>query len=140
MNHIKFVLLLEVLGDEKIYLDKLRKAIPNIKRGIDLRIPSEKEILDSLEKLGTIPNRYSAVYNLLLDSGLRLVEGVSLINEFNGVNEINGFFRCNLGKFRWNKQAYYGHFFRTTLKKIKSVSEKIIVRNASHYFLKVLCQ
>ena len=140
MNHIKFVLLLEVLGDEKIYLDKLRKAIPNIKRGIDLRIPSEKEILDFLEKLGTIPNRYSAVYNLLLDSGLRLVEGVSLINEFNGVNEINGFFRCNLGTFRWNKQAYYGHFSRTTLKKIKSVSEKIIVRNASHYFLKVLCQ
>jgi intergrase/recombinase len=126
----------EVLGYDKISLDKLRNAIPNIKSRIDLRIPSEKEILDSLEKPEDIPKRYSAVYNLLLDSGLRLVEGVSLISEFNEADKINGFFRCNLGKFRGNKQAYYGHFSGTTLEMIKELSEKIIAGNAGQYFLK----
>jgi intergrase/recombinase len=126
----------ETIGYDKNYLDKLRNAIPKVRSGIDLKIPSEKEILDSLNKLeGALP-KYAAVYNLLLDSGLRLVEGVTLINDFKEAEEINGFFRCNLAKFRGNKHAYYGHFSETTLEQIQNVNEKIGVRNAGHYFTK----
>ncbi|HDQ06456.1 MAG TPA: hypothetical protein ENN36_07030, partial [Candidatus Bathyarchaeota archaeon] len=124
------------LGYDKKYLDSLRAAIPKVRCGIDLKIPSEKEILDSLNRLEAVPQKYSAVYNLLLDSGLRLVEGVTLINNFKEVEEINGFFRCDIGKFSGNKVAYYGHFSETTLNQIKDVKEKIGVRAAGHYFTK----
>ncbi len=126
----------ETLGYEKKYLDSLRAAIPRVKSGVDLRIPSEKEILDSLNKLESAPRKYSAVYNLLLDSGLRLVEGVTLINEFRDAEEVNGFFRCHIGKFRGNKHAYYGHFSENTLNQIQEVKEEIGARNAGHYFTK----
>ncbi len=126
----------ETLGYNKKYLDSLRNAIPKVKSGIDLRIPSEKEILDSLSNLEDSTKKYSALYNLLLDSGLRLIEGVLLINEFKGADEINGFFRCNLGKFRGNKHAYYGHFSESTFEQIQEVNEKMGVSNAGHFFAK----
>lgn len=107
---LAFMILLnycDILGYNENYLNKLRSAIPKVSSGIDLKIPSEKEILDSLNKLEDVPQRYLAVYNLLFDSGLRLIEGFTLINEFKGAEEINGFFRCNLAKFKGNRHAYY---------------------------------
>ena len=83
---LAFIILLnyyDILGYNENYLNKLR-AIPKISSGIDLEIPSKKEILDSLNKLEDVPPRYLSVYNLLFDSGLRLIEGVTLINEFKG--------------------------------------------------------
>ena len=127
----------ETLGYDKKHLDKLRNAIPCIKSGIDLRIPSEQQILKSLDKLESAPKKYVAVYNLLLDSGLRLVESVTLINEFKEAAEINCFFRCILGKFRGTKSAYYGHFSKGTFEQIQEVKEKIKTLNASHYFTKM---
>jgi intergrase/recombinase len=126
----------ETIGYNKDYLDSLRKAIPKFRIGIDLKIPTEKEIVQSLNELVDAPQKYSAVYHLLLDSGLRLVEGVTLINEFKKAEEINGFFRYYLGKFRGNKNAYYGHFSESTFDQIRIVNEKISVRNAGHYFTK----
>ncbi len=111
---LAFMILLnycDILGYNENYLNNL-KAIPKVSSGIDLEIPSEKEILDSLNKLEDVPQRYLAVYNLLFDSGLRLIKGVTMINEFKGAEEINGFFRCNLAKFKGNRPAHYGHFFR----------------------------
>ena len=126
----------ETMGYEKKQLDFLRNAIPKVSCGIDLKIPTEKEIQDSLSKLETAPKKYSVVYNLLLDSGLRLVEAVTLINGFKDVEEVNGFFRCNLASFRGNKRAYYGHFSEATLNQIKKVKEKIGVKAVSTYFIR----
>jgi hypothetical protein len=52
-----------------------------------------------LAKLKDSPQKYEALYNLLLDSGLRLVESRNLINNFKDAEEINGFFRWELGVF-----------------------------------------
>ncbi len=126
----------ETLGYNSNYLDVLRKAIPRIRCGVDLKIPSEKKIVDSLIKLEDLPRKYKALYNLLLDSGLRLVESVDLINNFEGAEEVNGFFRCDLGDFRGTKRAYYAHFSVHTLNLIKDVSENLKSRTSSHYYLK----
>jgi intergrase/recombinase len=114
----------ETLDHNKNYLDSLRNAIPKTKCGIDLKIPSESEIVDSLNKLENSPKKYRALYNLLLDSGLRLVESVTLINKFKDAEEINGFFRCQLGDFRGTKRAYYGHFSERTHELITKVDKK----------------
>jgi len=127
---------LELKGIEKTYLDSLRKAIPQDITGVDLRVPVESEILDSLRRLSKMPPKYRALYSLLLDSGLRLTEGVRLINHFEGVIEINGFYRCTLGYFRGSKLAYAAYFTPFTFDLILKNREKVDDRTSSHYFKK----
>jgi intergrase/recombinase len=126
----------EALGVSSAYLDYLRKAIPNVRCGIDLKIPSEDKILDSLRKLSKMPLKYQAAYNLLLDSGLRLAEAVELINNFQDAEAVNGFYRCEVAMFRGEKQAYYGHFTERTLSLIKQVKEKLESKSTSSYLRK----
>lgn len=114
----------EAIGYDKAYLDVLRKALPKVKCGIDLKIPSEAEIVNSLRMLKRAPLKYQALYNLLIDSGLRLVEAVELIKGFKRADLIEGFHRWELAMFRGEKQAYYGHFTEHTLRLIKQVSDK----------------
>jgi intergrase/recombinase len=128
---------LEVLGFNKDFLDGLRKAMPKIQCGIDLKIPEEASIMESMRKLEGIPKGYEALYNLLLDSGLRLVEAVEVINGFKGAEKINGFYRVQVGMFRGSKQAYYAYFTEATLQKMQKpeVALKVLdPLNASHYF------
>jgi len=89
-----------------------------------------------LKKLDKAPLKYQALYNLLLDSGLRLVEAIELINNFKEAEKVNGFYRCEIAMFRGEKQAYYGHLSEPTLNLIKQVKEKLDRINASHYFQK----
>jgi len=91
---------LESIGYSTDYLNNLRKALP--------KIPSESDILESLSKFPSAPLKYQVLYNLLLDSGLRMVEYVKLINNFNERNSerLNGFYRSAIGEFRGYKQAY----------------------------------
>ena len=126
----------EAIGFSKECLDSFRKALPKVRCGIDLKIPSETEIISSLRRLKDAPLKYQALYNILLDSGLRLIEAVNLINTFETADNVKGFYRCEVGSFRGSKQAYYGHFSGYTLALIKDVHETLDDLNASHYFCK----
>jgi intergrase/recombinase len=117
----------------------LRSAIPKVRCGVDLKIPSESEIIASLGRLDDSPQKYWALYNLLLDSGLRLVEAVTLINEFKDATKVNGFYRCSLANFRGTKTAYFGHFSEATFNTIRNVDEEISYDASSRYFYKVEC-
>jgi intergrase/recombinase len=66
------------------------------------------------------------LYNLLIDSGLRLVEALKVITEFNpdNVEHVNGFCRVEVCAFRGNKQAFYGYFTEYTFKLLCQVSDK----------------
>ena len=86
----------EVLGYSKDYLDSFRKALPKVQCGIDLKVPSEAKMVDSLRRLKRAPLKYQALYNLLVDSGLRLVEAVYVINNFTEAESVNGFYRCEV--------------------------------------------
>jgi intergrase/recombinase len=127
----------EAVGVDKEYLDSLRKPLPKLQSGIDLKIPSELQIAESLRKLPKAPSKYQALYNLLLDSGLRLVEAVELINKFKEAEQVNGFYRCELAMFRSEKQAYHGHFTELTLQLIKQVKDKLVPMAASRYYRKM---
>ena len=130
---------LEIAGFDPIYLDRLRKALPKSasKCGIDLKVPREEEILDSLRRLKEVPAKYAVLYYVLLDSGLRLVEAVELMRSFDGADTVNGFYRCQLGMFRGSKQAYYGHLTEHTRSLLsKANGEELKAGNASHYYQK----
>jgi intergrase/recombinase len=125
---------LDIMGFNKDFLDGLRRAMPKVQSSIDLQIPSETSILESMRKLSFIPKGYDALYHLLLDSGLRLVEAIKVLNEFKGAEKINGFYRVPVGMFRGSKQAYYAYFTEATYQKLQVRTEPIKAVNASHYF------
>ena len=71
-----FLNFVELKGINVEYLNSLRKAIPKDRVGADLNVPTESEILASLSKLKDMPVKYQALYSLLSDSGLRVIEAV----------------------------------------------------------------
>jgi intergrase/recombinase len=124
----------ELKGVSVDYLNSLRKAIPKDRVGADLNVPTESEILASLSKLNDMPVKYQALYNLLLDSGLRLIEAMRLLNSFEEATKIGNFYRCTLGFFRGSKTAYAAYFTNHTHKLIQSNNDEVEERAASHYF------
>ena len=117
---------LEAQGFNEVYLSLLRKNIPRDHVGVDLKVPEESDIIKSLRKLPKAPEKYVALYNLLLDSGLRLVEGIMLIERFNPdkCERLSGFYRFPIGEFRGSKQAYYAYFTEVTHKEITKLNGK----------------
>jgi intergrase/recombinase len=71
-----------------------------------------------LRRLASDPLKYQVAYNLLLDSGLRLVEAVKLLNNFPEAEHLEGFYRCPVGLFRGSKQAYYCYLTEYTFQQI----------------------
>jgi intergrase/recombinase len=105
-------------GQFKEFLDGLRKAIPKDEVGIDIKVPEEEQIILDLKRLASDPLKYQVAYNLLLDSGLRLVEVVKLLNNFPEAEHLEGFYRCPVGLFRGSKQAYYCYLTEYTFQQI----------------------
>jgi intergrase/recombinase len=126
----------ELKGANSDYLKSLRKAIPKEVATFDLNVPSEEEIKASLRKVDDAPLKYRCLWNLLLDSGLRLTEAVRLINSFNSAIKVSGFYRCTLGYFRGSKLAFAGYFTPHTMKLVKWNREELDDRTASHYYSK----
>ena len=132
----------ELKGYPQEFLDRLRKAIPKDRMGVDLRVPEESGILESLRKLPRAPEKYVALYNLLLDSGLRLTEAVKAINEFseNKIFKVKAdnqdFYRLTLGFFRASKIAYCAYFSGYTYSLIRAIKDPIKESGARRYFNK----
>ncbi|MEM3697506.1 MAG: integrase [Candidatus Bathyarchaeia archaeon] len=112
-------------GQFKEFLDALRKAIPKDEIGVDIKIPEETQIVSDLKRIASDPLPYQAEYNLLLDSGLRLVEVVKLLNDFPEAEHLEGFYRCPVGLFRGSKQAYYCYLTEYTYQLIRKLNEKV---------------
>jgi intergrase/recombinase len=116
------------------WLNVFRKAIPKDEMGVDLKVPAEEEIVSDLGKLQGADFRYQAIYNVLLDSGLRLVEAIRLVNEIEHkqVEHLTGFCCIGLGYFRKTKQAYFAFLSDYTLGLLPSL--KVKERSATKYY------
>jgi intergrase/recombinase len=115
---------------EKRWLDLLRSNLPKTSIGVDLQVPSEKEIVESLKRVAErdTGKRFFGLYNLLLDSGLRLTEAIKLFNALRSggvkLEKRDGFYIAPLGYFRGTKLAYFGFITEFTLKTIKKSESK----------------
>jgi intergrase/recombinase len=122
---------------DKGWLDVLRKNVPREEIGVDLWIPSEEDIVRSLRVFGGADGyrSYFAVYNFILDSGLRFTEAMRFLGDFwdgkveGQLEPCDGFYVAPLGYMRKSKFAYYAFFTEYTLKLLKSV-EKITYESA----------
>ena len=117
----------------KEYLDQLRRGIPKDKVFIDLHIPEESAIKKDLKILNGTPLKFQKVYNLCLDSGLRLIEAINLIHNYKEPERVNGFCRQNLGMFRGEKQAYYGYYTEYTHKIIQQTEKPFTQASVEKY-------
>jgi len=129
---------LEAQGWKRDYLDMLRKNIPKDETGVDLEIPTPEEIVTSLKVMADGLLKYRALYNLVLDSGLRLIEACSLINDRAEIHveKFDGFYAVELGYFRRSKLAYFGFFSEHTWGLIQQVNEEIDWEDAVTYVRK----
>jgi intergrase/recombinase len=132
----------EVLGLDPEVLSVLRRALPKGANSTapDLKVPSESAVKNSISLLDRAPRKYQVLYNLLLDSGLRLVEAVSIVNHFKveNVEHVGRFCRVEVGEFRGSKQAFYGYFSEATFKMLSEVPiEGLGAVAASRYFTKM---
>ena len=126
---------LEATGVRTEVLAVYRKALPKVRCGIDLNVPEEAGMIQSLCKLSKAPERYVLLYNVLVDSGLRLVEAVKIITELKSAEHVNGFYRIALGEFRGNKQAYYAYLTEHTYRMLLAFKgEPLNSVTVSHYY------
>jgi len=131
-------------GFDRASIETLKEAIPKREIGVDLKIPSEDDIVRSLqivEKVDLLKHRVA--FNLTLDSGLRLTETVKLIDDFKAdtVEKAEGFYVACAGMFRKSKVAYYGFFTEHTMQLLKQLSEeekkRLTDKNAGKYVQKL---
>ncbi|MBT0160814.1 hypothetical protein G4O51_12615 [Candidatus Bathyarchaeota archaeon A05DMB-2] len=131
-------------GADRAWIEALKEAIPKREIGVDLKIPSEDDIVRSLrivEKVDLL--RHRVAFNLALDSGLRLTETVKLIDDFkaDAVEKTEGFYVACAGMFRKSKVAYYGFFTEYTMRLLKQLSEDekkcLTDKNAGKYVQKL---
>ena len=121
----------------KEWLDLLRMNIPKDEVGLDLWIPSEEEIIDSLKALSKAKNCrvYFVLFNLILDSGLRISEATKFLNSFKGeVEKQDGFYIASLGYLRRSKTAYYAFFTEYTFKLLNSLDTKLSYKTARNSY------
>ena len=109
-------------GFNKPYLNLLRENIPKDRIRIDIRVPAEGQIIKSIELMAHANPRYNAIYNLVVDSGLRLSEAVQLYNNLSEteIQDANGFYVATLGYFRECKIAYYAFFTSATMELLRN--------------------
>ncbi len=95
-------------------------------------------MLKALSTLKTARPEYKALYDLLIDSGLRLIEAVKVMAEIKSAEAINGFYRLTLGEFRGSKQAYYCYLTNATFSQIIALNpEQLSERHATSYYCRL---
>ena len=116
---------LEATGYNAETLSVYRKALPTFQCGIDLKVPEEAKIIADLKAFMVANPKCRAVHNLLLDSGLRLVEAMHLVNNWTEPDKVGNFYRSEVGMFRGCKQAYFAYYTAATYDLLKGLSSKV---------------
>ena len=130
---------LEATGYDADTLAIYRKALPTFQCGIDLNVPEEAGIVQALGKLKNAQPEYLALYNLLIDSGLRLIEAVKAIGELGKAELINGYWRIALGEFRGSKQAYFAYLTQPTYNQILALKcQPLNAQKATDYYRRII--
>jgi len=84
---------------------KLYEKIKCKRSGVDMYVPSESEVL---ETVGKAEDPFKTVYLVLLQSGLRLNEATYLLRNIDKLRKVkqDGFYRVELGLERGSKKAF----------------------------------
>jgi len=131
-NLLKYYQLVE--GYPEDFIDRLRKAIPRIKTGVDYREPVEDEIVKTFKALRRYPLKYRCIYHLILDGGIRVSHARYLVNNFRQENlkKVGEFYRYTLGLERGTKHSFYAYMREETAMILRSLGEKgVKVRKAA---------
>jgi len=114
----------------------LLECMPPVKKANpDNRVPNENQVLDTLGKLRSAPLEVQAVYNLVLDSAIRPLHAVEIINSFDEsrLEEAGGFYKYWVTIERGIKHTFIAFISPETLGMIRSVEKPIGEHMYQHY-------
>ncbi len=128
-RHLKLALknlfnFLEWLGWPEELLDKWRKLVKLERCGHDCHVPSEEDIIRSLKVLAEANPKYWALYNVLLDSGARLVHAIEVLNGWDEkclMEAPEGFYIYALSRTSGSKQQPYVFLTPYTIQLIRAL-------------------
>jgi len=77
--------------------------------GVDLRVPSDEEVLNSLVKAAEHSQELGLVYRALIESGARLVEVLEVLSSYSPSKDVrhSDFYTYVLGRESGSKKAFY---------------------------------
>jgi intergrase/recombinase len=77
--------------------------------GVDLKVPSDEDVVKSFGKAASYSQDFGLIYRLLLESGARLTEVLEVLRGYNPENDVRhgGFYTYVLGRERGTKKAFY---------------------------------
>ena len=104
-----FKFLVEWKGWPEEVIKPLRDLVRVDKPSEDDNVPDEEDIIKALRTLGYGDVRYLALYNLMLDSGIRLRHAVELLRAWDDkkLKACDGFYIYNYGKSRGPKKQRF---------------------------------
>ncbi|MEM2322773.1 MAG: integrase [Candidatus Bathyarchaeia archaeon] len=115
----------------------LLESMPPVKKANpDNRVPKETAVLETLRMLKDAPFKVQAVYNLVLDSAIRPLHAVELINGFDEGNleEIgDGIFKYNVCLERGLKHVFVTFITEPTLELIQKAEKPVGEHVYQHY-------
>ncbi|MEM2792851.1 MAG: integrase [Candidatus Bathyarchaeia archaeon] len=107
------------------FLNRLRKAIPKIRTGVDYKEIEEPELIETFIKLKNYEFKYYVLYQVTLDSGLRQAHILHMLRAFNPdrLESLRGFSRYTLGLERGTKSGLYVYMRDETAKMVRELAE-----------------
>ena len=121
---------------EKINLTHILEYLKIPKSGIDRKVPSEHEVVETLKFLRKErPHDIYPVYLVLLESGLRLRHALLLLRNIDRLHVVrfNGFYRVDLNIVRGEKKALHTYLIHLPSK--LSIAENTVSNYASKHRL-----
>ena len=99
--------------------------------GVDLYVPSDEQVMETLRKACSSSTELCTLYKVLLESGLRIKEAAKLISEQDPSKwiSLDGFYKYPLSWIRAKKRAFYAYVVEIPPR--MSVSDKWIRNWAS---------
>ncbi len=113
-------------------LAKYRRILKVVRSNVDNYIPSNEEVIKAYNEIND--ERYRTVFLLLAVSGLRVIEGVHLINNFDRsrAHIADNFVRLPIFSSRGTKRSYYAYMPLNIFEVMKRY--EITDRGVTNYF------
>ena len=81
-----------------------------------------------------------ALYDLLIDSDVRLIEAVKALEQINSAEQIKDFYRILLGLFRESKSAFFVYLSKETYQQITNLSNSKLDRHHATDYYRRICK
>jgi intergrase/recombinase len=127
-------------GFDREWLILLRESLPKPQVGMDIKVPTSKQVIESLRVMAKAHMlKHRVAYNVAVDSGLRITEIMRVLRDFDEskAEHAKGFWVLPVQFFRKSKLSYYAfvsdYTFDLLGKLPREDAQSFTDKSGSHY-------